>query len=149
MTDQDRQEIQAIVRGASEDIKVAIADLDTRFTEKLQGTEARFAEKLQGTETRFTEKLQETESRLRENIHDTEVRFTEKLQETENRVRENIHDTETRLLRGFYDHSRSSETRMRKLEADHHNLDTAATQRLALLEQKVLELEKRLIEKGI
>lgn len=127
MTDQDRQEIQAIVRAASEDIKVAIGDLETRFTEKLQGTEARFAEKLQGTETRFTEKLQETESRIRENIH----------------------DTETRLLRGFYDHSRSSETRMRKLEADHHNLDTAATQRLALLEQKVLELEKRLIEKGI
>jgi hypothetical protein len=35
------------------------------------------------------------------------------------------------------------------METDHHTLNTTSTQRLALLEQRVLALEKRLIEKGI
>lgn len=62
---------------------------------------------------------------------------------------ERIHHTETRLLRAFADYQMAQNTRFRHMKADLGNLNTATDERLAGLEERVTNIEKRLIEKHI
>jgi uncharacterized protein YceH (UPF0502 family) len=61
-------------------------------------------------------------------------------------VDERIYDTETKLLRAFSEYATASDVRLRKVEANLGNLDTAATLRLAQLEAAVTELRARVIQ---
>jgi hypothetical protein len=64
-------------------------------------------------------------------------------------VDERVHDAETRLLRAFSDYQAAHEVRFRKMKVDVGNIDTSTDQRLVQLEERVLEMDKRLISKGI
>ena len=67
------------------------------------------------------------------------------VEEIKSYVREQVFDAETKLLRAFADYNTSTTIRFRKLEADVSNTDTAGTQRLALVESKLTDLEIRMI----
>jgi uncharacterized protein YceH (UPF0502 family) len=72
--------------------------------------------------------------------------FTKELREY---IDERTHDAETRLLRAFSDYQNSHNIRFTKLKADQENLDSSADRRLASLEERVTNLDKRLILKNI
>jgi hypothetical protein len=57
---------------------------------------------------------------------------------------EHMRDMQTELLRGFGAHSDGMTIRLRKVEADHSNLDAAASGRIEIVERRLLEIEKRL-----
>jgi hypothetical protein len=61
-------------------------------------------------------------------------------------VDERIYDTETKLLRAFREFATAQDVRMRKVEANLGNLDTATSLRLAQLEEAVTDLRARIIQ---
>ena len=79
--------------------------------------------------------------------------LTEALANAEKRVIEYIdertHDAETRLLLAFSDYQEAETTRFRHLKADLGNLNVASDERLAALERRIAEIDKRLIQKNI
>jgi hypothetical protein len=62
------------------------------------------------------------------------------------KIRELIYDSENRLLRAFAGYSSSANIRFRKLESDLSNTDTSSTLRLGKLEEKITDLEIRLLK---
>ncbi len=60
-------------------------------------------------------------------------------------IDERTFDAETRLLRGYERYGQTTNLRMRKLEADVSNIDTASTERLAVVEQRLTDLEIRMM----
>jgi hypothetical protein len=70
-------------------------------------------------------------------FHQIDEQFTERL-----------HDTETRLLKAFYQYQEHSDVRMRKMSADISNMDTASDLRLNNLERRVIELERKILDRG-
>jgi hypothetical protein len=73
-----------------------------------------------------------------------EDRVGKKLQDLEDRLgeqfREAIHDTETRLLKAFYTFAESNQVRLAQVE----NTTNAVITRMATLEARVTDVEKRL-----
>ena len=59
-------------------------------------------------------------------------------------LREKMRDMQTELLRGFASFSSGQAIRLRKVEADQSNLDTALSGRVSVLESRLLEIELRL-----
>ena len=55
-----------------------------------------------------------------------------------------MRDMETALLTAFHSYSRGVSVRFRKIEADVSNIDAAANARLAALEDRIMEVERRL-----
>jgi len=78
-----------------------------------------------------------TRAELREELTALESRL-------ESRLIDRMRDMETALLTAFHSYSRGVSVRFRKIEADVSNIDAAATARLAALEDRVLEVERRL-----
>ena len=70
---------------------------------------------------------------LLEAIHGTETSLREELLEA-------IHDTETKLLRAFYNFAESNQKRLSEVE----RTDLGILERLATIERRVTEVEKRL-----
>jgi hypothetical protein len=73
----------------------------------------------------------------------------ERFQSLKEYVDERTHDAETRLLRGFADFSSTYEIRMRKMNADMGNLNTAADSRLAIVEDRLAAVERKLLANGM
>ena len=95
-------------------------------------------EALGGLEQRFDGKLNTLQDRI-----------AEKLRELEERVREYVHDTETGLLKAFHEYSMRHESRFKNLETfqatgTERLSSLEAAGRLAALELKVAEIEKKL-----
>jgi hypothetical protein len=59
-------------------------------------------------------------------------------------MHEFVRDAQTELLRGFEAFSIGHNVRMRKLQADLSNVDAATDQRLLAVENRLLQIEKRL-----
>ncbi len=109
--------------------KKDLSELESRIDAKFKETDAH----LKGVDTR----LQDVDTRLQSvDAH---------LKDMESRLVEKIRDAQTELLRGFEKFQTANNIRMRKLEANVSNLDTSATMRLENLEERVLEIEKKLI----
>ena len=70
--------------------------------------------------------------------------ISEQLAATEERLVENMRKMQTELLRGFEAFSTGHTLRLRKVEADQSNLDTALSGRVEILERRLLEIEMRL-----
>ena len=66
------------------------------------------------------------------------------LQGMENRLIEQMRTMQTEILRGFHAHSEALTIRLRKIEADHSNLDTGLSQRMDIMERRLLEIETKL-----
>ena len=63
------------------------------------------------------------------------------------RVQEMIRDAQTEILRGFEGYAKASEARLRRLETSYvtlHADDAAMNERLANVESRLLEVEKKL-----
>lgn len=68
----------------------------------------------------------------------------ERLGQAEERLIEHMRDMQSEILRGFAAYADAATIRMRKLEADHSNLDAATSGRMEILERRLMEIEKRL-----
>jgi hypothetical protein len=62
----------------------------------------------------------------------------------ETRLVEKMRDMQTELLRGFEAFSGAQSIRLRKVEADQSNLDAALSGRVAILENRLTQIEQRL-----
>lgn len=74
----------------------------------------------------------------------TETRLLAETHRAEERLTERMRDMQTELLRGFEAYSSGQTIRLRKLEADHSNLDTSVTGRMDVLETRLRQIEQRL-----
>jgi hypothetical protein len=61
------------------------------------------------------------------------------------RLIEVMRDMQTEILRAFQAFSAGQTLRLRKLEADHSNLDAAISGRMEAVEGRLFEIEKRLM----
>jgi hypothetical protein len=74
-----------------------------------------------------------------------EERLNQRIEATENRLIEKMRDMQSELLRGFRVFSDGQVIRLRKLEADHSNLDASLSTRIEAVENRLLEIEIRLV----
>ena len=96
--------------------------------------------------------LRELEERMTKGIRDSQKELEERMtkgirdsqKELEERLTEIMRDMQSELLRGFAAFSQGQTIRLRKVEADQSNLDTALSGRVAAVEQRLLEIELRL-----
>ena len=58
---------------------------------------------------------------------------------------EKMRDMQTEILRAFEAFATGQEIRLRKLEVDQSNLDTALSGRINVVERRLFEIEKRLM----
>jgi hypothetical protein len=59
-----------------------------------------------------------------------------------------LHDMETKLLLAFFQHQEHAEIKFRRLSADVSNINATSDQRINNLEQRVIDIEKRLLMGG-
>jgi hypothetical protein len=81
--------------------------------------------------------MDNSELATKKDLAETEARLTKDNAETEARLTELIRDVETRLLTAFHGYGKGQSFRMHVLEVT----DTAPAQRLAALEERILNLE--------
>ena len=74
----------------------------------------------------------------------TRAELREELAALESRIIGRMRDMETALLTAFHSYATGVGVHFRKIEADDSNIDAATTARLAALEDRVLEVERRL-----
>jgi flagellar biosynthesis/type III secretory pathway protein FliH len=81
-------------------------------------------------------------------LHALENRLIKAIAGSQAEILEHMHefvrDAQTELLRGFEAYSIGHNVRMRKLQADLSNVDASTDQRLLALENRLLQIEKRL-----
>lgn len=62
-------------------------------------------------------------------------------------IDERTRDMQTELLRGFRSYQESMNVRMVKLTADVGNIDTATDKRIAIVEERLSELERKIAQR--
>jgi hypothetical protein len=70
--------------------------------------------------------------------------FQERLAATEDRLIEKMRDMQTELLKGFEAFAAGQTIRLRKVEADQSNLDTALSARVSIVEKRLFDIELKL-----
>lgn len=78
-----------------------------------------------------------------------EKRIMDRFEDMHHYIDERTRDMQTELLRGFAAYQEGATIRLAKLTADVGNIDTSTDKRLAVVEQRLGELERRIIEKGL
>ncbi len=138
-----------------DDLDSALESLLQRVGELVDGRFGQFEGRLQHLDGRFGQfegRLQHLDGRFGDfegRLQHLDGRFGEferRLQQLSDHFDERIYDTETKLLRAFREFQNAQDVRLRKLEANLGNLDTAASLRLAQLEATVNDLQARLIQ---
>lgn len=87
-------------------------------------------------ETRLTERLEQSERRLTEQQEMLRAESNHSYHD----IIERISDSETRLLKAFYTYAQATNQRVTELEGN----EAAIRSRLATLEDRILEVERRL-----
>lgn len=80
---------------------------------------------------------------MQEQHEDRPATFAD-VKECEHRIIEAMRDRQTELLRGFEAFSKGQTFRLRKVEADHSNLDASISGRVEALETRLRQIEQRL-----
>ena len=96
------------------------------------------------SEQRLTAAAKATEDRLTAAAKTMEDRLTTAAKATEDRLVEAMRGMQTELLRGFEAFSQVQTIRLRKVEIDQSNLDTALSGRIQVLENRLLQIELKL-----
>jgi hypothetical protein len=73
---------------------------------------------------------------LKQHLEAMEARFDEKVEKLEEHLTEKMGDMQTELLRGFAAFSEGQTIRLRKVEVDQSNLDSALSGRVIVLEKR-------------
>jgi hypothetical protein len=81
---------------------------------------------------------------LNKRFDDLAEKVSEQVTSSEGRLVEKMRDMQTELLRGFEAFASGQTIRLRKVEADQSNLNTAAGGRLDVVESRLLQIELRL-----
>jgi hypothetical protein len=81
---------------------------------------------------------------LNKRFDDLAEKVSEQVASSEGRLVEKMRDMQTELLRGFEAFASGQTIRLRKVEADQSNLNTAAGGRLDVVESRLLQIELRL-----
>jgi hypothetical protein len=68
-----------------------------------------------------------------------------RMEEQTDGLTEVMRDMQTEILRAFEAWTGAQTIRLRKLEADHSNLDAAMSGRMEVLERRLSQIEKRLL----
>ena len=93
--------------------------------------------------------LDALEGRMNERMGALEDRLIRRMDEmqkaTEDRLIEHMRDMQTEILRGMGTLAEGLGNRMYKIEHNHQVLDASTTQRLATVENRLWEIEKRLM----
>jgi recombinational DNA repair ATPase RecF len=90
-----------------------------------------------------------TKSELKIELEGLRADLLQGLKDLREHLDERTHDAEARLLRAFSDYQHAQTTRFRHMKADLGNLNTASDERLAALEERMTNVEKRMIEKRL
>lgn len=64
-------------------------------------------------------------------------------------IDERTRDLQTEVIRAFGNYQQSQDIRFRRLQADTANIDSSTDQRLTALEDRIHNIAKRLIQKGL
>ena len=96
-------------------------------------------------EHRFDQKMDAMEHRIDQRMEAMDQKMDGMEQRIVDKLTEHMRDMQTELLRGFSDFSRSSDIRLRKIEADAGNLNEASTRRLAALEMQMQEVRAKIL----
>ena len=116
---------------------------------------ARFATKqdLADLEGRLRQEMADLEGRLRRDMADLEGRLRQEMADMEERLRQHtreaIHELETKLLSAFFSWAERMEKVVDRLttEVRHlHTMDLNLEERMRALENRVFNLEKRLLQ---
>ena len=96
-------------------------------------------------ESRLAANLEATrKSRLVENLETMKSRLAENLEAMEYGLVEKMRDMQTELLRVLEAFSEGQTIRLRKIEADQSNLDSALSGRVNVLVSRLLQIDLRL-----
>jgi hypothetical protein len=98
---------------------------------------------LEAMENRLSTRMDQFDSRMGQ-FDSRMEQFDSRMEQMETRLVEKMRDMQTELLRGFAAFSEAQTIRLRKVEADQSNLDTALSGRVAVVEKRLLEIELRL-----
>jgi hypothetical protein len=109
-----------------------MADNEVATKKDLAEVETRLRADLAKIETRMDENLAKIETRITENSTELETRIVDRMTEL-------IRDIETSMLTAFHGYGKGQSSRMHLLES----ADSSFAQRLAALEDRVLNLETR------
>ena len=96
------------------------------------------------SEQRLTAAAKAMEDRLTAAAKAMEDRLTTAAKAMEDRLVEAMRGMQTELLRGFEAFSQVQTIRLRKVEIDQSNLDTALSGRIQVLENRLLQIELKL-----
>ncbi len=139
-TNQDLKELEGRIDGRFADFEQRV---DARFADFEQRVDARFADFEQRMDARFADFEQRMDARFADFEQRADARFADFEQRMDARFaefRELVTDTETKLLKAFYGFVESNQKRLEGIERDQGNLH----ERLAILERRVTEVERRL-----
>ena len=97
------------------------------------------------TRAEMVELLTQLAGDLRAEMAAVKAEMAAMKQEIIEEVQERVRDAQTEILKAFFPFQQSSDIRMRKLEANLSNTDTALTERMGVVERRLQEIERRLI----
>jgi wobble nucleotide-excising tRNase len=120
-----------------------LTDLESRLKGDLTDLESRLKGDLTDLESRLKGDLTDLESRLNENVANLNESIAILRSEMNHQYRElveRISDTQTEVLRAFYSFAQTNNKRVLEVEGN----EAALRSRLGTLEDRVLEIEKRL-----
>ncbi len=132
----------AMEQRLTESAKGMNTDLEQRLTQGAKVMNTALEQRLiERTRDMQTQSLDALEQRLIEQVRQMQ---TQALDALEHRLIEQMRDMQTELLRGFESFSAGQTIRLRKVEADQSNLDTALSGRVSVVEARLLQIELRL-----
>ena len=76
-----------------------------------------------------------------------EQRLMQQFERQREYIDERARDMQTELLRGFRSYQESMSVKVAKLTADVSNIDTATDKRIAIVEERLAELERRIAQR--
>jgi hypothetical protein len=87
------------------------------------------------------------EGRFDARLETMEARLDARLEALKNSMVEAVRDSQTEILRAFERYASSEQIKFRRLQADLSNVDASTDRRLEIVEQRLMEIEKKLLLK--
>ena len=120
--------------------KADLNQLEVKIGVDLNRLEEKMGANLNRLEKQMGADLNQLEEKMGANLNQLGAQLRSEFQHGFDHLAESIHDSETRLLKAFYTFAESNQQRLSQVEGN----TTAVIARLATLESRIIEVEKRL-----